>query len=149
MNFNCFAIISVVDRLNQLVLCYRLRWVFGSDVLYAKYFSNSLSSHSMMLQNYHWHRKPSLWISHDKCLLLASINKGRPASILLAASRKCHQRKDEWKVNAWLTPAPSNFADLPSQISIKSKSSTDQSSRRRIFSAPHLMSSFSTQSINF
>jgi len=49
-------------------------------------------------------------------------------------------------------PAPSNFADLPSWIYMESKSSTDQSSRRRIFSAPppsHLMSSFSTQSLNF
>jgi len=32
------------------------------------------------------------------------------------------------------TPAPSNFADLPSRISMESKSLTDQSHRRRIFS---------------
>ena len=35
------------------------------------------------------------------------------------------------------TPAPSDFADLPSRIFMESKSSTDQSSRRRIFSSFH------------
>ena len=41
---------------------------------------------------------------------------------------------------------------LPSRISMESKSPTDQSCRRRIFSVPppsHLMSSFSTLSLNF
>jgi len=31
------------------------------------------------------------------------------------------------------TPAPSNFADLPSRIFVESKSSTDQLRHRRIF----------------